>query len=164
MFGYRWVITPWWLSGSWRSFLYNSLYSCHLLISSASVTTIQLLCFIVLVFAWNIPWVTLIFLKRSHSFPILLFFSIYLHWSLRKAFYLSLLFFGTLHSNGHIFPCLLCLSHLFFTQLFVRPPQTTIFPFCFSSWAEKNWCFWKVVLEKTLESLKSLPWDQTSQS
>ena len=34
----RWVITPSWLSGSWRSFLYSSVYSCHLfLISSASV-------------------------------------------------------------------------------------------------------------------------------
>ena len=27
----RWVITPLWLSGSWRSFLYSSsVYSCHL--------------------------------------------------------------------------------------------------------------------------------------
>ena len=35
----RWVITPLWLSGSWRSFLYSSVYSCHLfLIFSASVT------------------------------------------------------------------------------------------------------------------------------
>ena len=35
----RWVITPLWLSGSLRSFLYSSsVYSCHLfLISSASV-------------------------------------------------------------------------------------------------------------------------------
>ena len=35
----RWVITPSWLSGSWKSFLYrSSVYSCHLfLISSASV-------------------------------------------------------------------------------------------------------------------------------
>ena len=33
-----WVITPWWLSESWRSFLYSSVYTCHLfLISSASV-------------------------------------------------------------------------------------------------------------------------------
>ena len=39
MSGCRWVITPSWLSGSWRSFLYSSsVYSCHLfLISSASV-------------------------------------------------------------------------------------------------------------------------------
>ena len=41
MSGSRWVITPWWLSGSWRSFLYSSVYSCHLfLISSASVRSI----------------------------------------------------------------------------------------------------------------------------
>ena len=46
---------------------------------------------------------------------------------------LSLLFFGTLHSNGYIF--LLCLSLLIFSQLSVSPPQTTIFPFCISfSW------------------------------
>ena len=36
MSGSRWVITPLWLSGSRRSFLYSSVYSCHLfLISSA---------------------------------------------------------------------------------------------------------------------------------
>ena len=36
--GSRWVITPSWLSGSWRSFLYcSSVYSWHLLISSASI-------------------------------------------------------------------------------------------------------------------------------
>ena len=36
--GSRWVITPSCLSGSWRSFLYSfSVYSCHFLISSASV-------------------------------------------------------------------------------------------------------------------------------
>ena len=39
MSGFRWLISPSWLSGSWRSFLYSSsVYSCHLfLISSASV-------------------------------------------------------------------------------------------------------------------------------
>ena len=39
MSGCRWVITPLWLSGSWRSLLYSSsVYSCHLFwISSASV-------------------------------------------------------------------------------------------------------------------------------
>ena len=26
------------------------------------------------------------------------------------------------------------------------------------SWAPKNWCFWAVVLEKTLESLLRVPW------
>ena len=36
-----WVITPSWLSESWRSFLYSSVYSCYLfLTSSASVRSI----------------------------------------------------------------------------------------------------------------------------
>ena len=48
------------------------------------------LSFIVPIFAWNVPLVSLIFLKRSLLFPILLFSSISFHWSLRKAF-LSLL-------------------------------------------------------------------------
>ena len=88
MSGCRWVITPWWSSGSWRSFLYSSsVYSFHLfLISSASVRSISFLSFIVPIFAWNVPLVSLIFLKRSLVFPILLFPSISLHWSLRKAF------------------------------------------------------------------------------
>ena len=92
MSGSRWVITPLWLSGSWSSFLYSSsVYSCHLfLISSASVRSISFLSFIEPIFAWNVPLVALIFLKRSLVFSILLFFSISLHWSLRKDF-LSLL-------------------------------------------------------------------------
>ena len=42
------------------------------------------------IFAWNVPLVSVIFLKRSLVFPILLFFYISLRCSLRKAF-LSLL-------------------------------------------------------------------------
>ena len=88
MSGFRWVITPSWLSGSWRAFLYSSsVYCCHLfLISSAYVRSIPFLFFIEPIFAWNVPLVSLIFLKRSLVFPILLFSSISLHWSLRKAF------------------------------------------------------------------------------
>ena len=37
-------------------------------------------------FAWNVPLISLIFLKRSLVFPILLFFSISLHCSLEKVF------------------------------------------------------------------------------
>ena len=55
-----------------------------LLIFSASVRSIPLLSFIVPIFAWNVPLVSLIFLKRSLVFPILLFSSNSLHWSLRK--------------------------------------------------------------------------------
>ena len=203
MFGSRWVITPSWLPGSLRSFLYStSVYSCHLFLTFvASVRSIPFLSFIVPIcfpdssvgkelacnagdpglipgsgrstgeeigyplqyswaslvaklvkntpavretwvrslgwedplekgkathssilawripwtvqsmrsqrvrhdwvtftftFAWNVPLVSLVFLKRKFKsfpslvFPILLFPSISLHWSLRKAF-LSLL-------------------------------------------------------------------------
>ena len=89
--GSRWLTTPSWLSGSWRYFLYSSKYSSHLfLISYASVKSIPFLSFIEPIFAWSVPLVSLIFLKRSLVFPILLFSSISLHWLLRKAF-LSLL-------------------------------------------------------------------------
>ena len=55
MSGSRWVITPSWLSGLWRSFLYSSVYSCHLfLISSASVRSLSILSFIVPIFVWNL--------------------------------------------------------------------------------------------------------------
>jgi len=88
MSGSSCVITPSWLSGSWRSFLYSSsVYSCHLfLISSASVRSIWFLSFIEPIFAWNVPVVSLIFFKRSLVFPILLFSSISLHQSLKEAF------------------------------------------------------------------------------
>ena len=65
--------------------------SCHLfLASSSSVKSIPFLFFIVPIFAWNVPLVSLIFLKRSLVFPFLLFPSISLCWSPRKTF-LSLL-------------------------------------------------------------------------
>ena len=87
MSGSMWVMTLLWLSGSLSSLLYSSsMYSCHLLISFASVRSIPFLSCIVPIFAWNVPLVSLIFMKRSLVFPILLFSSISLHWSLRKAF------------------------------------------------------------------------------
>ena len=133
----RWVIKALWLSGSWRSFLYSSsVYSCQIfLILYASVRSLTFLSFIVPLFAGNIPLVSLVFLKRSLIFPILLFSSIFCIDCWGRLSYLSLLFFGTLHSNGNIFPFLLCFSLLFFSQLFVRPPQTAILLFCISfSW------------------------------
>ena len=135
MSGSRWVITPLWLSGSRRSFMYSSsVHSCHLfLISYASVKSIPFLPFIGPIFAWNVPLVSIIFLKRSLVFPIVLFSSISCtaHWG--KLSYLSLLFSGTLHSNVYIIPFLFAFH--FSSQLFLRPPQTTILPFCTSfSW------------------------------
>ena len=93
--GSRWVITPSWLSGSWRSFLYSSyVYSCLLfLISFASVRSIPFLSFTVTIFVWNVPLVALIFLKRSLVFPILLFSFLSLPYSLRKPLFFFLAIF-----------------------------------------------------------------------
>ena len=92
-------------------------------------------------------------MKNHFTFPCLDFqpfiFLIFFFWSkpegktplflyivhLRKLSNLSLLFSGTLHSVGYIVPFLLCLSLLFFSQRFVKPPQTTTLPSCYSiSW------------------------------
>jgi len=91
MSGSRLAITPLWLSGS-NNFLYStSVYSCYLfLISWASFWSIPFLSFIVPIFTWNVPLLSLIFLKRCVGFPLLLFSSISLHRSLMKAL-LSLL-------------------------------------------------------------------------
>ena len=88
MSGSGWVITPLWLSGSWRYCLYSSsLYFCHLfLISSVSVRSLLFLSFIMPILAWHIPLISPIFLKRSVVFPILLFSSVSLHCSFKKAF------------------------------------------------------------------------------
>ena len=89
MSGSRWVITPSWLSGSWRSFFYSSsVYSCHLFLSSAAVRSISFLFFIVPFFSWNVSSVAN-FLEEISSLSHSIVF-LYLHWSLRKAL-LSLL-------------------------------------------------------------------------
>ena len=94
-------------------------------------------------FRWNVPMVSLILLKRSLVFPILLFSSVCCCCcctDLLGGFsYLSLLSFGTLPSGGHMFAFLLCLAPLFFSQLFVGPTQTAVLSFCICfSW---GW-FW----------------------
>ena len=57
--------------------------------------------------AWNVPLVSLIFLKRYLDLFILLFSSISLHWSLSKTFLSLLGVFWNLPSNGYIFLFLL---------------------------------------------------------
>ena len=102
----------------------SSVYSFYLLlISSASVRYIIFLSFILPIFAWNIPLVSIIFLMRSLVFPYPLFPSVSLHWSVRKAF-LSLL---PILWNS-IFKWIYLsfspsVSLLLFSQLFVRPPH-----------------------------------------
>ena len=140
MSGSRWVITPLWLSGSLRSFLYSSsVYSCHLFLISCAFIRSVLFCPLLCPLCMKCSLGISDFFKRSLIFPILLFSSIALYWSVRKAFLSLLAILGTLHSNGYIFPFLLCLSLLFFSQLFVRPPQTSILPFCISSSWGRLW-------------------------
>ena len=63
-----------------------SVFLSPFLIFSAFVRSLPFLSFIEPIFAWNVPLVSLIFLKRSLSFPILLFPFISLCCSLKKAF------------------------------------------------------------------------------
>ena len=131
MSGSRWMNPQSWLSGLWRSFLYSSVYSCHLfLIFSAYVRAIPFLSCVVPIFAWNVPLASLIFLKRSPVFPILLVSSISLHCSLKKAFLSLLVILWNSAFRWVYFSFYPFLSLLFFSQLFIRPPQTTILPFC----------------------------------
>ena len=135
MSGSRWVIIPSWFSGSLRSFLNSSsVYSCHLFLIS-SVRSLPFLSLIVPIFAWNVPLVSLIFLKKSLVFPILLFSSISLHCSLKKAFFslLAVLWNSAFRWIYLSFSPLPLAQFLLFSQLFVRFPQTTILPLCISS-------------------------------
>ena len=120
-----------WVMRIFFFFLYSSSgYSFHLfLISSASVRSTYFLSFIEPIFAWNIPLVSRIFLKRYLVFPIPLFplFICIDHWG--RLSYVFWLFFGTLHSDAYIFPILLCFSLLFFSQLFESHPQTALLLF-----------------------------------
>ena len=136
MSGYRWVITSLWLSGSLRSFLYSSaVYSCHFLVSSASVRSLPFLSFIVPVFVWNVPLVSLIILKRSLVFSILLSSSVSLRCSLKAFLSLLALLWNSAFSCYSLelcihFPFLLCLLLLF--SAICRASQTTILPSCIS--------------------------------
>ena len=129
------------IAGSWKSFLYSSsVYSCHLfLISSASFRSIKFLSFIEPIFAWNVPLVSLIFLKWSLEFPLNyfpLFFCID-QWG--KLSYLSLLDFGTLLSNRCSFPFLLCLcfsSWESFHPLALNPGRAQIQQELTRAWSE----------------------------
>ena len=135
--GSKWVITLSWLL---RSFLYSFVYSCQLfLIAYASVRSILFLSFIERIFVWNVPLVSLIFLKRLLVFSILLFSSISFHWSLRKAF-LSLLAILCNSAFRWVFLsfCPLSLASLLFSAI-LRPPQTTILPFFIFFWGGWSW-------------------------
>ena len=62
----------------------------------------------------------------SHSVVFLYFFALIAE----EGFLISPCYSLDLHSEAYVFPFLLCFSLLFFSQLFVRPPQTAILLFC----------------------------------
>ena len=106
------------------------VFLASLLISSASVRSIPFLSFIKPIFAWNVPLVSLIFLKRSLVFSIPLFSSLSLHWLLRKAF----LFLLAILCNS-AFRCLyLSVSPLLFCSLIFsaicKASSDSCLPFC----------------------------------
>ena len=111
-------------------FCSSSVYSCRLfVISSASVRSIPFPSFIEPIFAWNVPLVFLIFLKISQCFPFYCFPLFLCNDCWRRLSYLSLLFFGTLHSDAYIFPFLLCFSLLFFFTAVCKASSNSHFAF-----------------------------------
>ena len=143
MSGSRSVITPSWLSGSWRSFvqffcvflpsLLNIFCFCY--VHTISVLYCAHICMKCSLGISN-------FLEEISSLFPFCCFPLFLcidHWG--RLSYLSLLFFGTLHWDVYIFPILLCFFLLFFSQLCVRPPQTAILLFGVSfSWGGLDSC------------------------
>ena len=91
----NWLHTPGCLTvGEWphhfgylgHCFFAAGYSCCYFLISSASVKPLLFLSFIVHILEWHVHLISPIFLKRSLVFSVLLFSSISLHCSLRKAF------------------------------------------------------------------------------
>ena len=99
MSGSRWMITPLWLPRLLKSFLYtSSVYSCHLfLISSASFSALY---WVHLCMKFSLGTSNFLeeFFCLSHS--------IVCTDHLGRFSFLSLLFFGILHSDGYMFPFL----------------------------------------------------------
>ena len=131
--GSRWVTTPSWLSGSWRSF-YVFLLPLLNIFCLCSVHTIYVLYCGCLCMKCSL--VISNFLEEisslSRSIVFLYFFAL-----ITEEAFLSLLaiLWNSAFKWVYLFFFLLCLSLLFFSQLFVSPPLTAIFPFSISfSW------------------------------
>ena len=112
------------------------MYSCHLfLIFSASVRFIPFLVLYCAHLCMKCSLGISSFLEKisslSHSIVFLYFFALITE----EGFLISPCYSLEFCIQTGIFPFLLCLSLLFFPQLFVRPPQETILPVCISlSW------------------------------
>ena len=108
------------------------MYSYHLfLISAVSTRSLPFLSLIVPIFGWNAPLMFPIFLMRSLVIPLLLFPSIIKHCSLKKTFLSFLAIFWNSEFNRMYLSSLFCFLLLFFSLLFVKPPQITTLLSCF---------------------------------
>ena len=126
------------------------MYSCHLfLISSTSVRSRPVLSFIELIFAWNVPLVSLIFLRGSLVFPIYCFpyfFALITEegfltspcYSLELCIQMSISF---------LFSFAFCFSPFY---SYLRPAQRAIFLFCISLPWGLSWSLSPVQCHKPL--------------
>ena len=82
----------------------SSVYSCYLFsISSANVRYLPFLSFILPIFSWNVSLISSVFLKRSLAFPIILFSSVALRFSFKKALSLHAVFWNSAFSWAYLF-------------------------------------------------------------
>ena len=128
--------------------------SCPIALES-SVRSIPFQSFIVPIFAWNIPLVSLIFLKRSLVFPIVLFSSISLHWLLRKAFlYLLTILWNSAFKWVYLSFSPLPFTSLLFTAIYKASSDNHL-PFCISfSWG----LYWSLPPVQCHEPLSRFLW------
>ena len=136
-----------------KIFLYSSsVYSCHLfLISSASVRSIPFLSCIMPFFALGISNFLEEISSLSHSVAFLYFFSLIIE----EGFLISPCYSLELYIQMGIsflfsFPFTLL---LFSSQLFVRPPQTTILPLCISFSWRWSWSLPPVLYQEPLSKV-----------
>ena len=135
--GSWWVTIPSWLSGSLRLFWYSSsVYSCHLfLIFSASVLYCAHLC---MKCSLGISKFLEEIFSLSHCVVFLYFFALFTSegFLIPPCYSLELCI-----QMGIYFPFSFAFHFSFFSQLFIRPPQTNIFSSCICfSW---GW-FWSL--------------------
>ena len=110
------------------------MYSCHLfLTSSASVRSLPFLSFIEPIFACKCSFGISNFLEEISSLSYSIVFLYFFTLITEEGFYISSCYSLKLCIQMDIsFLFSFAFHFSFFSQLFVRPPQTTILPFCIS--------------------------------
>ena len=81
------MTTPLWLSKLLRLFLYSSVYSCHLFLTSSDLLGLKLFLFVIMpILAWNAPLISPSFFEEISSLSHAIVSFISLHCSFRKVF------------------------------------------------------------------------------